>query len=138
MWLVLEVIVHLVKEARHHLRLGVDTHNRVAFFVVGLARDMDILPAYAGHWDDAVLSGLKEPETILYAGRFYPVNRSSPALFRDPHFTCIMSCWAPWVGRPVEGYILCTFTITQGVLVSIIRLKSGPEVAIMLFEPKDK
>ena len=53
-----------------------------------------------------------------------------------------MSAWPVMVGRPVDGPVRWTLTITQGVSVhtarprfSIIRLKPGPEVAVMDLAP---
>src|SRR3990167_3167687 len=59
-----------------------------------------------------------------------------------PHFACITSDWLGPVGKPVEGPLLITLTITHGISAiqakpspSCIREKPGPLVAVNDFVP---
>ncbi len=59
-----------------------------------------------------------------------------------PQRACMTSPWAGSVGRPVEGPPRITSTMTQGIcamvakpIISCIRLKPGPEVAVSALAP---
>ena len=59
-----------------------------------------------------------------------------------PQRACITSPWAGSVGRPVDGPPRMTSTMTHGIcamvakpIISCIRVKPGPEVAVSAFLP---